>query len=418
MKIMKKRLIFLCITVGLCIMLGVTSRLSAEFSEWYAVTLYPVWVGTSGRIFGILPFSAAELLIILLIAGALAGLAFVIIKIVKGKGRRGAILLKTAVTLSCVASSALLVFILNCGINYNSHTFLRGQITNAVAGARSRIDEWKVYLTMLDEFYTAFPDLESGIATDDNGVFRMRSDIRETAPAAMRNLSHRYPRLASYFPSPKPALFSELMSDGFILGFYSPFTIEANYNNIVCDVEKAYTALHELAHVGGFMREEEANLIAFLAGRESGVPDLIYAAYFYAFYEFGDGVLHTSLLQEELEELPAEYRDLYNRFTREGATGEGATGIEMLPGQMQLDQRARGDFWRNRYYNISYVYGDDGEVVDVIVNVNPVVDVISGAVADVNDGYLKSQGQSDGIESYYKMIDLVMVIYLEEMGGN
>ena len=41
------------------------------FGQWYAVTVYPVLVGTFGRFFGIFPFSASELGLYLLLLGIL-----------------------------------------------------------------------------------------------------------------------------------------------------------------------------------------------------------------------------------------------------------------------------------------------------------------------------------------------------------
>ena len=58
---------------------------------------------------------------------------------------------------------------------------------------------------------------------------------------------------------------------------FSPFTIEANYNQDIPDYEIPYTVCHELAHLKGWIREDEAGFIAYLACRESQEPALQYS---------------------------------------------------------------------------------------------------------------------------------------------
>ena len=62
-----------------------------------------------------------------------------------------------------------------------------------------------------------------------------------------------------------------------LCGVYSPFTIEANYNNSMPACTIPFSTCHELAHLGGFMEEEEANFIAYLACMESKSFDFQYS---------------------------------------------------------------------------------------------------------------------------------------------
>lgn len=45
-----------------------------------------------------------------------------------------------------------------------------------------------------------------------------------------------------------------------LCGVYSPFTVEANYNGDMPDYNVPHTLCHELSHLKGFMREDEAIL--------------------------------------------------------------------------------------------------------------------------------------------------------------
>ena len=193
--------------------------------------------------------------------------------------------------------------------------------------------------------------------------------------------------------------------------------MEAHYNNIAPYNERALTALHELAHVAGFMREEEANFIAFLAARESGDTELMYAAYLDIFNR-----IVSSFSDEIYEQLPLRFKELFDRLAeqtnsewQEWHDDEGMHkyfwGGDLLPVQVHIDLDAQNDFWWNRWYSL--VLDDEGEVIDVIAN--PVSEVISDVSSSVNDTYLKFQGQEDGIYSYGRMTDLVYAVYLAEI---
>jgi len=330
------------------------------------MNIYPVLIGTIGRAFGLFPFSVAEILLTLIIIIGIAGTVLLIIKIKKSKGSRKRIFAKTAIGLALVASTALLGFILGCGINYNRKTFIYDSNIDFSNTGFTQEQLKLVFSLLCDEVSKVIPHVQ----TDEDGAFLLTDSISITAPAAMRNLAEHFPRLDVYYPRPKPVFFSGFMSDAFVLGVFSPFTIESNYNNITPDNQKVFTALHELAHNAGFMREDEANFIAFLAGRESGVTDLEYAAYLY--------VMNRILV--EIEDTESRYEV-----------------IGLIPEQALVDIRRQNSFWWERY------------------NLNPVVEVIIEVSSTVNDAYLKSQGQEDGVESYGKVIDLVMAMYLNEL---
>ncbi|MDR0222527.1 MAG: DUF3810 domain-containing protein [Oscillospiraceae bacterium] len=411
---MKKSLIFLTVTVLLNIMIWITSRLSVSFSEWYAANVYPFFVNAVACVFGIFPFSAAEILLMALIAATIAGAVFLVVKLVKSKGKRGRVLLKTTVYVSCAASVALLVFLLNCGINYNREPFLRGE--GYEFSEYTRVQMWTVYLTALDEFCEIIPL----VSVDESGGFALTGDLNKTAPAALRAAAEKYPRLDVYYPRPKPVLNSGLMSDARIIGIFSPFTIEANYNGIVPDSQKPAAVCHELAHLAGFMKEEEANFIAFVACRESGEPDFMYSGYLklldYMAWDVPpmDGYFYDSLpdytrglLERHITRLDSETRADFEEYGYLNA-------YALLPEQAAEDLRRQNEFWWWRSREIVYEVGEDGEVVEVITS-NPLSEFIGDISGDINDGYLKAQGQGDGAASYRRMTDLVMAEYLKEI---
>ena len=92
--------------------LDLAARLFPAFAEWYAEKIYPIWVGSLGRVSAFVPVSLIELLIYAAILSALAGLLLVI--------RRRFRLRRLA---AIVVKFAIVLFTLNCGINYQRRTF-------------------------------------------------------------------------------------------------------------------------------------------------------------------------------------------------------------------------------------------------------------------------------------------------------
>ncbi|MCL1866704.1 MAG: DUF3810 domain-containing protein [Oscillospiraceae bacterium] len=376
--ISKKSYVYLFVTLGLSLGLTVLSRVSVSFSEWHAMNVYPLFKGVFGRVFGIFGTSVAEVILIGIILNGIVQIVIFVLKVVKSKGGRKAIIMKTVVSVACFASELLLIYILNCGINYNRQILLSdekyGFGKNYSFDKISEEDyicrQSEVFLTVLREFE------ESGVAeqiqTDENGLFKLTCDIEKAAVEAMERFGEigkvRYglDGLDRFHPRPKPVWTSDIMSAARVTGIFSPFTFEANYNRKVPDGEKAVTVLHEMAHVSGFMREEEANFIAFLAALESGNPELVYSAYLYIFKRFW-------------------------------CTNEFGWDLEyMIPGQIMADIIGDFRFWQEQFEDSPF-----GDFADTIGDVS----------SAVNDVYLKSQGQGDGVLSYGRVLDLMVVWY-------
>ena len=74
-------------------------------------------------------------------------------------------------------------------------------------------------------------------------------------------------------------ILSEVLSYQGLTGIYLPFTVEANYNGDMPAYDKPFTVCHELSHLRGFMEEQEANFIAFLACIGSERTDFQYSGY-------------------------------------------------------------------------------------------------------------------------------------------
>ncbi|MCL1881540.1 MAG: DUF3810 domain-containing protein [Oscillospiraceae bacterium] len=422
---LSKSLRYFLFTSGIAGLFTGISRLSVGFSEWYAINIYPLFVKTVGRFFCFFSFSFAEIIILLLIAGVLVWLGITITKLIKirreSRCNRLRLFGRMSLIPLCVASTLFLNFVLFCGINYNRRTFYDKQEIESYF-TRTTLDEWKVYLALLQSFYETYPQISSYIHRDENGVFVL-SDLQEnqlttSTTAAMARLAQDFPRLDVHFPRPKPIRFlAEFMSDAFLVGFYFPLTMEANFNNIAPDSDRIISALHELVHVAGFMREDEANFISFIAGRNSGEPKLIYSAYLYAFSQLRNYGLQP-LTPEMYAQLPEYFQQLFDAFS------DGDNWIyyedsenmifyaELLhPKQIQVDLAARSDFWWGRMNTVTHVY-DDGEIIDIVITENTIAQAIAEVSVATNDAFLQAQGLEDGVLSYGRMVDLLFATEL------
>lgn len=68
-----------------------------------------------------------------------------------------------------------------------------------------------------------------------------------------------------------------LMTQLDLQGVYFPFSLEANYNSELSPARVPCTAMHELSHLKGFIREDEASFIAYRACLASDSPELRYS---------------------------------------------------------------------------------------------------------------------------------------------
>ena len=227
------------------------------------------------------------------------------------------------------------------------------------------VSEILLYLVLITILFTGVR-LVWRLARKKDGVMKLTSWVGEKAPEAMKKLGERYPELSGYYPAPKGLLFPWILSVQKLSGIYSPITAEANYNSAMTDYNIPFTACHELSHLKGFMEEQEANFIAFLACTEETDEEFQYSGYMLGW------IYCMNVLYD------ADY-DIWQEVR------------ETLCEEAEADLAANREFWA------AY----DGRVAEV--------------ANQVNDSYLKANGQEQGVESYDRMVDLIVVWYADQM---
>lgn len=336
----------------------IPAKLSVSFADWYAFHVYPVLVNVFARISGFFPCSLAEIVLVLEGLLVIFALVYFTVRLVRGKGERKRFLLSFAATAAMALSLVAVMFTYCCGINYYRSPF---SVYSGLTVERYTKEQlYETLLFMIGRVNELAPALES----DGEGRCILPEDLSEQAIYAMNHISEEYPALRSYYPRAKPIIASPLMCYTKIVGFFAPYTMEANYNTRETSESVGYTICHELSHMTGFMREDEANFISYLACRESGDPYLMYSG------------CHNAM------------KNLLNAYYRECSTEEYAEVYALIDPRVQRHLYLNSVFWQQ--YE------------------TPVATVSTA----INDTYLKINNQTDGTKSYGRMVDLVIAEYL------
>ncbi len=361
-KSLKIRWIIITVLAIISLIGIITARLSVSFADWYAFNVYPIIQNTVSWITGLLPFSLTEIIIFSAVIAGIGLIVFFIIRIIKPKGKRKDFLLSSSANLLLTASIIGFIFVFNCGINYHRSPF------SAYSGITVEKYTKEQVCEVLEYTIAQVNTLSNEIELDENGSCILPENYLDTTSAAMKNLAAQYPVLDSYYPHAKPVLHSRLWCYTKIVGMFFPFTVEANFNT--CDTNESIglTICHELSHLTGFMREDEANFIAYMACRESDDKYLMYSGYY-----------HTMC-------------QLLNAYAREVGDNEYARVWQLINPITVNQIRMENEYWKQ---------------FDT-----PVAEISN----TINDTYLKVNNQTDGAKSYGRMIDLVMAEYYQNKG--
>ena len=108
-------------------------------------------------------------------------------------------------------------------------------------------------------------ELSGQMQRTEEGEIIYEGNMRKKAISDVQALGETYDALQGFYPMPKPLYFSDFVSQQYMLGYYFPFSMEANYNKVAYVTNLPVTMCHELAHLKGYIQEDEANFIGFLA---------------------------------------------------------------------------------------------------------------------------------------------------------
>lgn len=383
-QLLRRKRNFLLLLIPLGLVLSQWARSSAYIAETvFATGIYPVLSQTLALLTGWIPFSLMELVII---AGPLTLLALVVrqlVRVVKVKqgsdesaasvGKKRFVLIMSMLQNAfCLVAVIFFGYVLLCGVNYHRYPVATHF---ALSVENSTVDELEGLLVELAD--TASELREKLTTEDERGVYVLPYSVKNLGTQARKAftvLAEDYEAFEGRYPAPKPVFFSRLMSYTEITGVFTPWTMEANVNVDISPYSIGATMCHELAHLRGFMREDEANYIAYRVCRTSDSPDLQYSGVMLA-------LIHTG-----------------NALYGQDAERYFSVCEEHYSAAVIRDLAANNEYWEQFEKPI---VGETtvGEMVD-----------------KVNDAYLKINAQEDGTKSYGRVVDLLLAEYKQTHG--
>lgn len=360
---LNKNRIALIIIFSVCILLNILAWNSRPFCDWYGEHILPFWMSAFGRPIALLPFSLGEIMIIIAVALVLLTIPALIVLLIVLKRRRKTVLKVCGLIYIWIIAFIVVTETLNCFILYHRSTF--GD-TYGIPTAEHSSSE---LVELCDYLIANTNALSKQVPRAEDGTFILTADLDETARKAMAALGDEFPQLSGYYVTPKPIINSFFMSQQYLMGIYFPFSLEANYNKEMYSSNLPETVCHELAHTKGFMLEDEANFIAFLACDRCDNVEYRYSGYLRA-----------------LKYVLSEVKD--NCSDAEISKAYGSLAMEVV-----VDINGNSAYWRK------VEESDEGLLP------SKTVAKISDAAMETS---LKLNGVEDGKKSYGRMVDLLL----------
>ena len=282
------------IGVAVVILINVIAWQSVEFCDWYIAYVFPVWLNTYARLTSLVPFSVGEIMLALAVVFTLFGIVIFIWNIVACRKYKR-ILVKYGRIYAWVGLVVCYVMTSNCFIMYHASSFSEKYMSSNETGSMVVDAKGFTMTEVMTEKKTAYTKKNIAVLRDflvekcntlalqierdekENAIYR--GDLMAESAKAMQHLGEKYEQLSGYYVTPKYLAASDFFSQQYIQGYYFPFSMEANVNSRMHICNVAPTVCHELSHTKGFIYEDDANFIGFLACIESEDVFLQYCGY-------------------------------------------------------------------------------------------------------------------------------------------
>lgn len=335
-------------------------RRNQTFLDFVSENIVRPWHRAASSFCALFPFSVAEALIVAAILAAIIYIALQTAFMIRrgDKLKRLYKLLMTVLMAFCVIYGG---FCTLWGVYFYTADF---EEQSGIYGKELSVEQ----LETTTRYFTALlNEYSDDVLRDENGIFAedMGSYFDRSAHL-YNNVSRLIPCLEGPALEAKPFFFSEFLSRITFTGFFFPFTAEANINIDSPGCMIPSTIAHEIAHQRGVAQEDEANFVAVLASLESGDSVYCYSSCLMA-YIYLSNALHS-----------ADY-----------------------------------EAWEDNYYTLA-----PNVIADIRANNaywEPYRDTVVNSASDaVYTGLLHSYGQSDGLKTYGKCIDLLVAYYYDD----
>ncbi|MEY8562335.1 DUF3810 domain-containing protein [Eggerthellaceae bacterium 3-80] len=324
----------------------------------YSRSIFPTLSTVVGFLPSLVSFSVAEWVVLLFLVFCLAYIAYWIVQLIRKKDERGFQVYKAFVGVLVLASVVYFCFVITGGLNYYRYTFAESAGIELEQSSEDELES--LCWSLADNMNQTRAEIgeEVDVCALNSGDFERYA---HASVGAISALAQTYPVLERpLYSTPKPVFASEFLSDANIAGIYFPFTEESNINTQSMLFTMPATMAHELAHQCGFMREDEANYIAYAACVHTDQDALVrYSGYSLA-YDYSLSAL--------------------NRVNPDVAA--------------EINASLSDDVKTDRVRRAQYLSEHEGEIARISTR--------------MNDAYLKANKQTDGVQSYGRMVDLLL----------
>lgn len=261
---------------------------------YYSNSLYPVIVAIQRNISSLFPFAIGDFLYALLLIYALKR---IVIFISKNKRTKNDYLSFGRKCLNFV----LIIYIsfkLLWGLNYSRPSInTQLQISNKHYEKEGLLKLHKLFLARLTQ-------LEKATANTRHQEYAIIG-LEDKAAIAYNDLATRQAFFSYNYASVKSVISPWLTSKMGIEGYYNPLSGEANINDKLPAFTLPFVTCHEIAHQLGVAKEDEANLIGYLAAMNSSDLNFQYSAYYNMF---------RYILFEIRKKYPEDYNEIITKI--------------------------------------------------------------------------------------------------------
>lgn len=287
----KSTYLFCALVLG-TVLLNLAAWKSRTFSDWYIETVFPFVTAPLSRLTSLVPFSVGEWLLLaavlwvafLLILLAILGVNFIYHKLRFNIKKTYPKWIRYFLRFSLwLGEGIFLIMTLNCFILYHATPIEEDLSGYGKKYTIAELGELRDYIVnQCNSLSQEMPRDASGEIVYEGGTDAMAQEAAYSVNALslsastnlnLANQDHTeekldipsLSRLSGWQVTAKPLYFSDFVSQQNIQGYYFPFSMEANFNTQMKIMNQPFTMCHELSHTHGFIYEDEANLIGFLA---------------------------------------------------------------------------------------------------------------------------------------------------------
>ena len=346
------------ITAGIFLALTAVSFALAKFLPRLWFSFYPALsvriLSAISAVTGVFPFCLWEILLVLLIIWGIVSL----ILSVKSKH-----LLRWLSGVLELVSIFLFVFVGSWGLNHFGPTAAQKLSLDVREYTQEELQEATAYYAAMADSYAR------NVARNGDGSLQLPSMRELGAQAVSDTKAMPQPMFQSVSGRIKPLLSSRLFSYLGITGIYVDLTAEPCINTETYAASLPFTMCHELSHSCAVAAEDDANFCAYLICEHSEDALFRYSGYYSAFV-----YCYNALYEKSPDAASSVYRNTGELFRQD------------LSGSVEYYDRYEG----------------------------PVRD----AASKINDTYLKTFGEEQGVQSYGAAVDLLIAHRLALLTGS